>query len=142
MDQWRYPYLDQINTRVWLTELFRVLGRRATLDDIPDAELDRLAGLGASYQTGWTGLVAPLLDILGRAYFISIPSRPNSCIKCLYKYPQAAYPYADLVETESGNIDDEFSANRIGIVVLSMLVAGPRLNRRIKYRHRPNAIIG
>jgi hypothetical protein len=68
--------------------------------------------------------------------------RPYLSEKYLYKYPHAAYPYADLVGTEAGNIDDEFSANRIGIVVLSMLVAGPRLNRRIKYRHRPNAIIG
>ena len=34
----RYPALYQINTRVWLTELSRALGRRATLDDIPDAE--------------------------------------------------------------------------------------------------------
>ena len=42
----RYPSLYQINTRVWLTELSRSLGRRATLDDIPDAELDRLAGQG------------------------------------------------------------------------------------------------
>jgi len=42
----RYPSLYQINTRVWLTELALVLGRRATLDDIPDADLDRLAGLG------------------------------------------------------------------------------------------------
>jgi hypothetical protein len=42
----RYPALYQINTRVWLTGLSRVLGRSATLDDIPDAELDRLAELG------------------------------------------------------------------------------------------------
>src|SRR5215470_5436541 len=35
-----YPSLYQINTRVWLTELSRGLGRPATLDDIPDAELD------------------------------------------------------------------------------------------------------
>jgi hypothetical protein len=42
----RYPSLYQINTRVWLTELSRALGRQATLDDIPDAELDRLARLG------------------------------------------------------------------------------------------------
>ena len=42
----RYPSLYQINTRVWLTELSRVLGKRATLDDIPDVELDRLAALG------------------------------------------------------------------------------------------------
>src|SRR5262245_66337352 len=39
----RYPSLYQINTRVWLTELSRSLGRRATLDDIPDADLDALA---------------------------------------------------------------------------------------------------
>jgi len=42
----RYPSLYQINTRVWLTKLSRSLKKRATLDDIPDAELDRLAKLG------------------------------------------------------------------------------------------------
>ena len=45
----RYPALYQVNTRVWLTELSRALGKRATLDDIPDAELDRLAGLGIDW---------------------------------------------------------------------------------------------
>ena len=34
----RYPSLYQINTRVWLTELSRTLGRAATLDDEPVAE--------------------------------------------------------------------------------------------------------
>ncbi len=38
--------LYQINTRVWLTELSEKLGRAATLDDIPESELDRLASLG------------------------------------------------------------------------------------------------
>jgi hypothetical protein len=42
----RYPSLYQINTRVWLTQLSEALGRPATLDDIPDAELDRLAAMG------------------------------------------------------------------------------------------------
>src|SRR6516225_7981485 len=42
----RYPSLYQINTRVWLTELSRKLGRTSTLDDIPDAELDRLVAMG------------------------------------------------------------------------------------------------
>ena len=42
----RYPALYQINTRVWLTELSQALGKRATLDEIPDAELERLAGMG------------------------------------------------------------------------------------------------
>ena len=41
-----YPSLYQINTRVWLTELSRKLDRAATLDDIPDTELDRLAEMG------------------------------------------------------------------------------------------------
>ncbi len=42
----RYPTLYQINSRVWLTELSRKLGRAATLDDIPDSELDLLAEMG------------------------------------------------------------------------------------------------
>src|SRR5512137_2337351 len=57
-----YPSLYQINTRVWLTELARSLGRPATLDDIPDAELDRLARVGfdwiwllSVWQTGLAG---------------------------------------------------------------------------------------
>jgi hypothetical protein len=42
----RYPSLCQINTRVWLTELSRNLDRPATLADIPDADIDRLAETG------------------------------------------------------------------------------------------------
>jgi len=42
----RYPALFQVNTRVRLSELAAELGRKATLDDIPDAELDRLAADG------------------------------------------------------------------------------------------------
>jgi len=46
MSEPRYPALYQINTRVWLTERSRALGKRATLDDIPDAELGGLAEKG------------------------------------------------------------------------------------------------
>ena len=46
MSPLRHPALYQINTRVWLTDLSRSLGRPATLDDIPDAELARLAEMG------------------------------------------------------------------------------------------------
>jgi hypothetical protein len=42
----RYPSLYQVNTRVWLTELCQALGRPATLDDVPDTELDRLVQMG------------------------------------------------------------------------------------------------
>jgi hypothetical protein len=62
MTRARYPLLFQINTRVWLTELARLLRRPATLDDIPDAELDRLAEMGfdwvwllSVWQTGLAG---------------------------------------------------------------------------------------
>src|SRR4051794_31394354 len=58
----RYPSLYQINTRVWMTELSRKLGRRATLDDVPDDEIDRLARMGfdcvwllSVWQTGPEG---------------------------------------------------------------------------------------
>ncbi len=57
-----YPSLFQINTRVWLTELGESLGRPATLDDIPDTELDRLEERGfdwiwflSVWQTGHAG---------------------------------------------------------------------------------------
>ena len=62
MTQARYPALFQINTRVWLTELSRTLGRTATLDDIPDSALDRLTKRGfdwvwflSVWQTGLAG---------------------------------------------------------------------------------------
>jgi len=57
-----YPSLYQINTRVLLTSLAGPLGRAATLDDVPDAELDRIAACGFDWvwflgvwQTGAAG---------------------------------------------------------------------------------------
>ena len=41
-----YAALYEINTRVWLTDLSKSLGRPATLDDISDAQLDSLAEMG------------------------------------------------------------------------------------------------
>jgi hypothetical protein len=56
------PALYQVNTRVLLTDLSRSLNRPATLDDIPDRELDRLARDGFEWvwflgvwQTGSAG---------------------------------------------------------------------------------------
>jgi len=58
----KYPLLFQINTRVWLNELSRSLRRPATLDDIPEATLDRLSQMGfdwvwllSVWQTGLVG---------------------------------------------------------------------------------------
>jgi glycosidase len=42
----RYPSLYQINTRVWLRRLSRQQGKAVTLREVPDEELDRIAGLG------------------------------------------------------------------------------------------------
>ena len=57
----RYPALYQVNTRVWLTELSVRLGRRATLDDIPETDLQEFARQGfdwiwllSVWQTGVT----------------------------------------------------------------------------------------
>jgi hypothetical protein len=62
MAETRSPSLYQINTRVWLTELSRTLGRPATLDEIPDAELDHAVEKGfhwvwllSVWQTGAAG---------------------------------------------------------------------------------------
>jgi hypothetical protein len=41
--QHKDTFLYQVNTRVWLRDLSDTLGRQATLDDIPDSELDQLA---------------------------------------------------------------------------------------------------
>ncbi len=63
-----YCSLYQINTRVWLTELSENLGRQAALDDIPNAELDRIAAMGfdwvwflSVWQTG------PAAQVISRA---------------------------------------------------------------------------
>ena len=57
-----YPSLYQINTRVWLTGLSHQLRRQATLDDVPDDTLDRVAQMGfdwvwllSVWQTGLAG---------------------------------------------------------------------------------------
>ena len=57
-----YPSLYQINTRVLLTALSQTLGRQATLDDVPDQELDFIAQQGLDWvwflgvwQTGSAG---------------------------------------------------------------------------------------
>lgn len=58
----QHSSLFQVNTRVWLTDIGQKLGRSATLDDIPDSELDRLAKMGfdwiwflSVWQTGAAG---------------------------------------------------------------------------------------
>ena len=60
--RYQYPSLYQINTRAWIRELSQSLGRPATLDDISDKELDRLARRGFDWiwflgvwQTGPAG---------------------------------------------------------------------------------------
>ena len=45
----RFPTLYQINTRVALNELTGALGRPATLEDLPEALLEQIAGRGFSW---------------------------------------------------------------------------------------------
>lgn len=65
-----YPTLYQVNTRVWLTELSRQLGRRATLDDIPDAVLDNFARQGFDWI--W------MLSVWQTGEFARVISRSNA----------------------------------------------------------------
>jgi hypothetical protein len=64
-----YPALEQIHTRLFLNGLAAPAGRRATLDDIPDGDLDRLAAEGFDWvwflgvwQTGAAGRTEALAD--------------------------------------------------------------------------------
>jgi hypothetical protein len=67
----RYPSLFQINTRVWLTELGHALHRPATLDDIPDATLDRLAERGFD----WVWFLNAWCELTTDGYTEGAPSR-------------------------------------------------------------------
>jgi glycosidase len=62
----RYPALYQSNARVWLTELSVMLGRPATLDDIPNSALDEFKQLGFDWiwlLTVWqTGAAAQAIS--------------------------------------------------------------------------------
>jgi hypothetical protein len=78
----RDPSLCEINTRVWLTDLSRTLGRRAKLDNISDAGLARLALIGFDwvwYLSVWQTSPEPLdltqqFGLVRRAS--QVPDRP------------------------------------------------------------------
>ena len=88
----RYPSLFQINTRVRLTELSNALDRPATLDDLPDAELDQLAADGFNlvwflgvWQTGEPGQRVAASDLgLLAEYQRALPDlqEPDICGSC------------------------------------------------------------
>jgi hypothetical protein len=70
------PSLLQVNTRAWLTARSRELGRRATVDDVPDAFLDDLAArrfdwiwLLSVWQTGTASRAVSRSDPALRAAF-------------------------------------------------------------------------
>jgi hypothetical protein len=72
----RFPLLYQVNTRALLTSRSQALGRSATLDDVPDVELDRLAHQGfrwvwflGVWQTGPAGRKLSLENAGWRAEF-------------------------------------------------------------------------
>src|SRR3974390_3295495 len=72
----RYPSLYQINTRVWMTELAKKLGRAVTLDDVSDAELDQLREMGfdwiwflSVWQTGSAGQLVSRTNPIWRREF-------------------------------------------------------------------------
>jgi glycosidase len=92
------PSLYQINTRIWLNELSTKHGRRITLADVPDAELDALAALGFDWvwllgvwQTGPAGREVARTDPnLLRDYAVMLPDFRDEDI---YSSPFAVQDY-------------------------------------------------
>ncbi len=94
--------LYQVNTRVWLRGLSAALRRRATLDDLPEAELDRLAGLGFDalwclgvWETGAAGQeIARTLPELRREYAAVLPDLTDAdvCGSCFAITRYAVHP--------------------------------------------------
>jgi hypothetical protein len=84
----RYPSLFQINTRVHLHKLSTALGRPATLDDIPDSELDGYAADGFDliwflgvWQTGEAGRrISASLAGMRAEYLRALPDLQESDI--------------------------------------------------------------
>ena len=83
----RYPTLYELNTRVRLSELARMLGRHATLDDVTDAELDALAASGFDivwlmgvWQTGEVGRAIAAADGAAAHYRRTLPDFRDSDI--------------------------------------------------------------
>jgi glycosidase len=76
-----HPALYEVDTRSWMTELARALGRPATLEDVPDAQLDAIAELGfdwvwllSVWETGPAGReVSRTRPDLRREYEASLP---------------------------------------------------------------------
>ena len=76
----QYPLLFQVNTRVWLKEFSSDLRRPATLDDIPDASLERLAETGFNWvwflsiwQTGLRGRQASRSNLESHGLYLDVP---------------------------------------------------------------------
>ena len=84
-----YPSLYQINTRVWLTQLSEKLGKPATLDDIPDVDLDRLGEMGFDFvwflsvwQTGLASQrISRSLPELRKEFEATLPDLRNTDIE-------------------------------------------------------------
>jgi hypothetical protein len=75
----RNPVLYQVNTRVWVGELSAGLGRPATLDDVPDADLDAMAAAGFDliyflgvWQTGAAGRAVSRANAEWREEFVRV----------------------------------------------------------------------
>lgn len=84
MSDARYPALFQINTRAWLTELSRTLGRRATLDDISDTEMQRMAEMGFD----WVWLLS-IATLFGE---VRVPLPRFRCAGCGQTETGASWP--------------------------------------------------
>jgi glycosidase len=102
-----YPALYQVNTRVWLREFADSMGRPATLADIPNTFLDRIASLGFDY-VWFLGLWQTGPD--GRQVTLSRPDWRQTFQKILPDLTQAdvtGSPFAVVGYTLNRDFGDE-----------------------------------
>lgn len=98
MKQAQFPVLYEINARIWLEEQGRSLGRCATLDEVPDSILDRLAALGVDWiwlmgvwQTGKAGRRVSLTESLWRSNYARLLPDVQEADICGSPYAVQAY---------------------------------------------------
>jgi hypothetical protein len=90
MDSWpKYPTVYEINTWVWLGELSRAHGRPLTLGDVPQAELERLAGY--AFDGLW------LMGVWERSPGARRVSRTRPALLAEYRHTLPDYTEEDVV---------------------------------------------
>ena len=114
MDSWpKYPTVYEINAWVWLSELSRAHGRPLALGDVPQAELERLAGY--AFDAVW------LMGVWGRSPGARQISRTHPALLEEYRRTLPDYAEEDVVGSPYAIRDYRVAAELGGDAGLALL---------------------